>query len=75
MGSESYLGRPHKELLDVQLVQQEGPPDAVHGHAHVGLAVGDLQELFYVLKKMKRKEFRNTFFSVIPFLTSFHFKA
>lgn len=62
VGSESYLRRPHEELLDIQLIQQQGPPDAMHGHAHVGLAVGDLQELFYVLKKIKRKEFRKTRF-------------
>ena len=44
-----YLRRLHEELLNVQVVQKQGPPDAVNGHTDVGLAVGNLQKLLDVL--------------------------
>ena len=44
-----YLRRPHEELLNVQVVQKQGPPDAVNGHADVRLAVGNFQKLLDVL--------------------------
>lgn len=52
------LGGVHKQLLDVQFVQQQCPPDSVHGHTDVGLAVGNLEKLLDVLCMIvvKRKE-------------------
>lgn len=50
------LRRSHEEFLDIQLIQQERPPNAMYCHAHVGLAVRYLQKLFNVLAGEKRTE-------------------
>lgn len=46
----------HEELLNIQLIQQERPPNAIHCHAHMWLAVRYLQKFFNVLVGEERTE-------------------